>query len=75
MERQLQEYYEARLLMFSGKGWKDFIEDVDLMLRASSDISSIPDEKTLQFRKGELSILRWLKSIEQLSKDSYDELK
>lgn len=50
------------------------MEDVDNMLSSLNNISSIDDEKHLQFRKGELSILTWLKTLKKVSEDAYEDL-
>ena len=60
--------------MFSQQGWLDLIEDVELMLQASNNISTIADEKSLQFRKGEISILTWLKTLKGVSERAYEDL-
>lgn len=57
-----------------GQGWKDLLEDIDKMIESLNNISTIPDEKSLQFKKGELSILTWLKTLKQVSERAYEEL-
>lgn len=61
--------------MFASEGWRDLIEDVVAMESATNDISPIQDEKTLHFRRGELSIMRWLLTLEQTSRAAFDDLK
>lgn len=51
------------------------MEDVTEMVKSTNDISAVQDERTLHFKRGELSIMRWLLSLEQISRDAYDELK
>lgn len=75
MDKQLQDYYEARLSMFSERGWKDLIEDVVKIQQTVNTISGIPDAKTLHFKQGELSILNWLLNLEEVSNEAYNELK
>jgi hypothetical protein len=55
-------------------GWKDLTIDIDNMIESLNNISVIPDEKTLQFRKGELSILTWLKTLKEVSERAFEEL-
>ena len=55
-------------------GWGDLMEDVDGMINALNNLSAIEDEKSLQFKKGELSILLWLKNLRQVSSDAYEDL-
>ena len=74
MTPELQHYYENRFDMMSREGWKDLMEDIDNMINSLNNISTIPDEKSLQFKKGELSILMWLKTLKQVSTQAYEEL-
>ena len=74
MTPELQKYYEDRFSMMSMQGWKDLCIDIDIMIESLNNISVIPDEKTLQFRKGELSILTWLKTLQEVSSKAYEEL-
>lgn len=74
MSPELQRYYEDRFDLFAHPGWKDLMEDIDNMLSAMNNISTIPDEKSLQFRKGEVSILTWLKTLKKVSEDAYEDL-
>tara|TARA_R110000823_G_scaffold55667_1_gene136040 strand:- start:64 stop:303 length:240 start_codon:yes stop_codon:yes gene_type:complete len=74
MTPELLKYYESRFDMMSMEGWKDLTIDIDNMIESLNNISVIPDEKTLQFRKGELSILTWLKTLKEVSERAYEEL-
>ena len=74
MTPELLKYYESRFDMMSMEGWKDLTIDIDNMIESLNNISVIPDEKTLQFRKGELSILTWLKTLKEVSEQAYEEL-
>jgi hypothetical protein len=74
MTPELQKYYEDRFSMMAMEGWKDLMEDIDNMINSLNNISTIPDEKSLQFKKGELSILTWLKTLKQVSTQAYEEL-
>jgi hypothetical protein len=60
--------------MFASQGWKDFIEDVNLAAIKTGDIHNLSTIEQLHFKKGELSILEWITSIETLSRDAYDQL-
>ena len=74
MTPELQRYYESRFDLMSRDGWRDLMEDIDNMINSLNNISTIPDEKSLQFKKGELSILVWLKTLKQVSTQAYEEL-
>ena len=74
MTPELQKYYEARFDLFSQPDWRDLMEDVDVMLNAMNNVSTIADEKSLQFRKGEISILVWLTTLKGVSERAYEDL-
>ena len=74
MNQELQKYYEARFEMMSKEGWKDLMEDVDKIIVSLNNISVVSDEKDLQFKKGELSILTWLKNLKEISERAYEEI-
>jgi hypothetical protein len=74
MNPELQKYYEERFSMMSTQGWVELMEDVDKMIEPLNNISTIADEKSLQFRKGELSILIWLKNLKQVSERAFEDL-
>ena len=73
MDKELQEYYENRFTMFTTKGWKDLVEDID-KIKKSIKVEDIPDERTLMVRKGELKLMNWLLSLENISKEAYKDL-
>lgn len=74
MTPELDKYYSDRFSMMGSDGWKDLMEDIDTMISSLNNISVIPDEQSLQFKKGELSILTWLKTLKQVSERAYEEL-
>ena len=74
MNKELQDYYESRFEMMSTKGWRDLVEDVDKIIVSLNNISVVSDEKDLQFKKGELSILTWLVNLKEISERAYEEI-
>lgn len=74
MEPQLQRYYENRLEMTSTEAWKDLMEDVEGMLAVSNTLDGVTEEN-LQFRKGEISLMRWLINLRDISEVAYNQLK
>ena len=74
MEKELQKYYEERFSMMGSLGWKDLTIDIESMIDSLNNIGSITDEKTLHFRRGEMSILIWLKNLRGVSEQAYEEL-
>ena len=74
MTPDLQKYYENRFSTMGTDGWLDLMEDIDNMIASLNNISTIPDEKSLHFKKGELSILTWLRTLKEVSERAYEEL-
>jgi len=74
MTPELQKYYEERFSTMATEGWRDLMEDVERMIEPLNNISTITDEKSLQYRKGELSILTWLQNLKQVSERAYEDL-
>jgi hypothetical protein len=74
MNQELQKYYEERFSMMGTAGWIDLVEDIDKMIDSLNNVSVIQDEKDLNFKKGELSILMWLKTLKEVSERAYEEL-
>lgn len=74
MDKELQKYYEERFSMMGSTGWKDLTIDIESMIDSLNNIGSITDEKTLHFRRGEMSILVWLKNLRGVSEQAYEEL-
>lgn len=74
MDKELETYYENRFSMFGSQAWKDLMEDVEGMIEATDRIGGKSTVEDLFFAKGELSILYWLKSLEDVSKSTYEEL-
>jgi hypothetical protein len=74
LDPSLQKYYEDRFDLFSKQGWIDLMQDVDKMLESMNNVSTISDEKSLQFRKGEISMLVWLQTLKWVSERAYEDL-
>lgn len=69
------DYYENRFSMMATRGWVDLVEDVQIMMDSTDTLAGVDTEQQLQFRKGELSILNWLKNLRDASSEVYDQLK
>ena len=75
IEPSLAKYYEDRESMMITRGWSDLMDDVQKMFDATNDITSVQDEKTLHYRRGELSMMRWLLALKEVSEETYQQLK
>jgi hypothetical protein len=74
MNRELQDYYENRFSMTATQGWRDLLEDIDLMLSSTDTVKGVETVEQLHFRKGEVSIMTWLKNLKQSSEEVYEQL-
>jgi hypothetical protein len=74
MQKELQDYYENRFSMMATQGWVDLMEDLEIMLKATDTLQGVESENQLYFKKGELSILYWLKNLRDASAEVYDQL-
>lgn len=74
MNRELQDYYENRFSMMATKGWQDLLEDLDMMLKSTDTLGGVDTEQQLWFRKGEISIMNWIKNLKESSTEVYEQL-
>ena len=74
MQKELQDYYENRFSMMATPGWKDLLEDLEIMIKATDTLAGIDSEQQLYFKKGEMSILNWIKNLRDASAEVYDQL-
>jgi hypothetical protein len=74
MDKDLQEFYEARFDMMATKGWKDLMEDVDKMSITYNNLFEVSTEAELNFKKGQIDILLWLLSLKETSEQAWMEL-
>lgn len=74
MNRELQDYYENRFAMMATPGWQDLLEDLEVMIKSTNTLDGLSTEQQLQFRKGELSIMNWIKTLRESSAEVYEQL-
>ena len=74
MNRELQDYYENRFAMMAMPGWSDLLEDIELMIKSTDTVGGIETTEQLHFRKGELSIMNWIKTLKESSAEVYEQL-
>jgi len=72
--RKLQQYYEARFDMMSSKGWKDLQDDVERYIENTNDLLTTQSLEELNFRKGQLNILHWIRTLKQISEEAWEQI-
>lgn len=55
-------------------GWKDFIEDTQTLFDAYNQVSTIETFEEFHKRKGQIDILQWILTLQQVSEQTYKEL-
>ena len=73
MDLELQKYYESRFEMFAHPAWRDLMEDVQSMLDTTNTLSGVTPEN-VGFKQGEVSIMRWILTLQKTTEESYKEL-
>ena len=73
MTPELQRYYEARLAMMGSEAWKDLMDDVSEMLKATDTLSGVTADN-FRFKQGEISIMNWMLSLKSISEEAYEDL-
>lgn len=74
MTPELQKYYESQFNLFIQDGWRDLLEDFENIKKSINDLSTVADEQTLFFRKGQLDILDLLLQRKAMCEKTYEEL-
>lgn len=74
MNRELMDYYENRFAMMAMPGWRDLIEDIELMIKSTDTVGGVDTVEQLHFRKGELSIMNWIRTLKESSTEVYEQL-
>ena len=74
MDEKLKQHYESMFEMFSCEAWNDWMKDVNAMFDANNHVLPIQDEKELQFKRGQLDVLQWLRSLKASYEASYAQL-
>lgn len=74
MDKELQEYYEARFEMMSTKGYKDLLADVEVMINERNNLMATQSLEDLNFRKGQLDVLHWMRTLKKLSEEAWEQL-
>ena len=74
LDRELDVYYQDRFKMFEQQGWRDLVEDVKKMKQSINQLYLYNTEKDFYKAKGELSIVDWILSLEEVSYKVYEEL-
>jgi len=59
--------------MFDTKGWTDLLEDVKAMEKTVDTLDGVTPEN-VDFKQGELSIIKWILNLQQQTSEAMEEL-
>lgn len=74
-EPDLINFYKDRLSMCESNGWGELMKELDTLSEVVNNIESAENEKDLWFARGQLSVLRQMSALEDLTKQAADELR
>ena len=74
LDKDLQEYYEARFDMMATKGWVDLLADIEKIITERNNLLATKSVEELNFRKGQLDVLHWISTLKQLSEETWEQL-
>ena len=74
MDKELQDYYEARFEMMSTKGYKDLLADVEVMIDERNNLMATQSLEDSNFRKGQLDVLHWMRTLKKLSEEAWEQM-
>ena len=73
-DRDLQDYYEAMQAMFATPGWTYMTEDLQKIYLTAYSIEGIENEAQLNFRRGQIDILKLVVAQPAVIDAAYEQL-
>tara|TARA_E500000331_G_C17142432_1_gene663367 strand:+ start:782 stop:1024 length:243 start_codon:yes stop_codon:yes gene_type:complete len=74
LDKELQEYYEERFNMMGTKGYADLLTDVETMIEERNNLMATQSLEELHFRKGQLDVLHWIRTLKKLSEEAWEQM-
>ena len=74
-DRDLQHYYESMEELFTTSGWKYLLEDLQKIYETAHTIEGIETLEQLQFRRGQIDILKLIVAQPAIISAAYEMLK
>ena len=60
--------------MMGTQGYIDLLTDVEGMIEQSGNLMATKSLEELHFRKGQLDILHWIRTLKKLSEEAWEQL-
>lgn len=74
MTQEDKQFYHNRLSLCEQDGWRDLVQELSNLEDQINTLDTVDNEKDLWFIKGQLSILRQVISLEEVTKQAVEEL-
>ena len=68
---ELQRYYDNLFEMHGTAGWANLLEDLQHMEQNYNRVDAVDEQNTLDFRRGQLNVVRWLLGHKELVEHAY----
>ena len=69
-----KQFYHNRLSLIEQDGWRDLVTELKNLEEQVNQLDSVDNESDLWFLKGQLSILRQVINLEEMTKAAMEEL-
>ena len=69
-----KQFYHNRISLCEQDGWRDLVQELSNLEDQINTLDTVDNEKDLWFIKGQLSILRQVISLEEVTKQAAEEL-
>ena len=69
-----KQFYHNRLSLCEQDGWRDLVQELSNLEDQINTLDTVDNEKDLWFIQGQLSILRQVISLEEVTKQAAEEL-
>ena len=69
-----KQFYHNRLNLIEQDGWRELVQELKTLEDLTNQLDSVESEKDLWFARGQLSILRQIINLEEVTKQAAEEL-
>lgn len=74
MDDEIRKYYGDMFEMFASNGWRYLIDKIAEMMESTSNIDGVKTIDELRFKQGELSMMRYIFTLESVTRDDFERL-
>lgn len=75
MNKEQIKAFEDRIEMCSSDGWKDFVDEINEFEKSINSVDGVNDLEELYMRKGKMELIRWIQSLKESTRETFEQLK